>query len=186
VQYVAIGVRCLIGAVFLISSVSKVAGRSAFGAFVGSVRGMRLVSPATARRVAWCVLAGECAVCVLLAVPAPAATRAGFALAAGMLMTFAVAIDRAVRRGVRPSCRCFGPTAVPLGRWQVLRNSVLAGVAVVGAIVGQQVGPVQPGGVLVATCAGLLLGGLVAVLDDLVDLFRPAGAAAMGGGFSRR
>lgn len=180
VPYFAVGVRCLIGAVFLISSVSKIAHRGAFGAFVDSVGGMRLVPSTMARPVAQIVLIGECAVCVLLAFPVPLATRAGFVLAAAMLTAFTGAIARAVRHGVRTPCRCFGPSTTPLGRWQAIRNSVLAAIAATGAIVGHQTGAVEVGGVLVAACAGLLLGGLVAVLDDVVDLFQPAPAASVG------
>lgn len=176
-QYLALGIRCLIGAVFVVSSVSKVAGRGAFGAFAASVRDMRLLPPRLARPVARGVVVTEFAVCALVVVPAAAA--AGLTLAAMLLGVFAAGITLAVRRGVRAPCRCFGVSATPLGPRQIARNLVLAAVAVLGAVCGAlpTAGAVRWGGAAVAVSGGLLLGGLVAVLDDIFELYRPVPVA---------
>jgi hypothetical protein len=62
----------------------------------------------------------------------------------------------------------------PLGPWQIVRNLLLAGAAVLAGAASFGSGKVEPGGVVVAVFAGLVLGGLVAVFDDVVELFRGA------------
>ncbi|MCD9194405.1 MauE/DoxX family redox-associated membrane protein [Streptomyces albireticuli] len=179
--YLALGIRCLIGAVFLASAVSKVGGRGAFGRFVSSVRDLRLVPPRSAAPVALCVVAAEAAVCLLLAAPGPGAVAvAGFAVAGVLLGGFAAAVTLSVRRGVRTPCRCFGASTRPLGLRHVVRNLALTAAASAGAaavLVSGAVRPDAPGGVVVAVTGGLLLGGLVVTLDDILDLFRPVGPA---------
>jgi hypothetical protein len=176
VHYLPLGVRCLIGTVFAVAAVSKVAGRSAFDQFAGSVRGWPLPAAVPVRLVAALVVAAEFAVCVLLG---SGATAAGYALALVLLAGFSTAVAWALIRGVRAPCRCFGASAAPLGARHLVRNAVLAAVAAAGlvtsvtGVAGTAPTGRQPGGVAVAIAAGLLLGGLVAVLDDIVELFRP-------------
>ncbi|WP_203918699.1 MauE/DoxX family redox-associated membrane protein [Rugosimonospora africana] len=164
------GIRCLIGTVFIVSSISKVAGRSAFGQFVASVRGLRPPTALPVVPTAVVVVAAEFAVCALLCANL---VVVGYALAVALLVGFSVAIAGALARGVRASCRCFGSSGALLGRHHIARNAGLALVAACGLVVGHPAGGVQPGGVVLAVLAGLILGGLVAVLDDIVDLFRP-------------
>jgi uncharacterized membrane protein YphA (DoxX/SURF4 family) len=172
-QYLDIVVRCLIGTTFLVSGLSKLTGPDAFGAFVASVG--ELGPPVRfARPTALIVVAAELVVCVLLAVPHAAATIAGFALTFGLLITFAVAILRAVRRGVRSPCRCFGRSATPLGYQHVIRNVALAAAAVMGAVAAASAaGPPHLGGVALSVVAGVTAGGVCTALDDIVELFRP-------------
>ncbi|MFJ7496361.1 MauE/DoxX family redox-associated membrane protein [Streptomyces sp. NPDC097727] len=167
--------RCLIGAVFLISFLGKISGPGKFDAFIESVHGMRIVPSRAARPVARVVLAAEGSVCLLLAAPAAVGTLAGFTLSAGLLMSFAVAIALSVRRGVRAPCRCFGASAAPLRLWHAVRNLLLTAGAAGGAVAATGSGQVHVGGAVLAVFGGLLLGGLVTVLDDLFDLFRPGG-----------
>ncbi|MCP3819728.1 hypothetical protein NLX86_16970 [Streptomyces sp. A3M-1-3] len=175
--YLAIGIRCLLGAIFLASSVSKVAGRGSFGAFVTSVHALRITRPERARPVAVGVLLAEFAVPVLLFAPLPApAVPAGLVAAAGLLSVFAAGIVRALQRGTAAPCRCFGTATVPLGIRHVVRNAVLAAAAVVGVLAAFRPGPVHPGGVATAVLAGLALGALVATLDYIAELFRPVRA----------
>jgi hypothetical protein len=175
-QYLAIGMRCLIGVVFLASSVSKVAGRGSFAAFVSSVGDMRLLPLAMVRPVASLVVAAEFAVCVLLAVPLPLTAVTGL-LAAGLLsVIFAVAIAVSARRGVSAACRCFGVSTVALGPLHIVRNLALTVVAAFGAVITPMAsGPVDPAGALVAALAGLLPGAVITMLDDIVGLFQPVG-----------
>ncbi|GAA2230076.1 hypothetical protein GCM10010232_15470 [Streptomyces amakusaensis] len=178
--YLVIGARCLLGAVFLAAVLGKVAGRGSFGAFVASVRALRVLRPGLARPVALGVLSAECAVSVLLLAPLPApAVTAGFLAAAGLLAVFAAGIVRALRRGTAAPCRCFGASAVPLGVRHLVRNAVLAAVAALGVLAALRPGPVgtvgtvDPGGAAAAVLAGLALGALTAALDDIAELFRP-------------
>jgi hypothetical protein len=171
--YLETGIRCLLGTVFLISCCGKLVGRGAPGTFVASVRGMRVLPSVLARPVALAVVVAEAAVCLLVAVPARSAALAGFALATGLLAVFTVGILRARRRGVRAPCRCFGPSRVPLGSRQVVRNTVLAAVAVTGLVAAAERGSGRPAVLVVAALGGALLGGLVALLDDIQELFQP-------------
>ncbi|OLF14208.1 hypothetical protein BLA60_03445 [Actinophytocola xinjiangensis] len=177
-QYWTIGVHSAVGVIFLVSSVSKVRNRAAFDSFVDSVRTMRLLGPAWSLPVAVAVVATEFLIWVLLAIPARLVSAAGLVLAAGLLLVLAGAIAVAVRRGVRAPCRCFGGSVSPLGPWQAVRNVVLASAALGAAMTGLTPGPTQPAGVAVAVVAGVVLGYLVAVSDDLIELFAGVDAPA--------
>jgi hypothetical protein len=174
VQYWEIGVRCMIGIIFLVSSVSKARSRAEFESFVESVRRMRLLPSDRVRLVAAGVLVAEFIAWMLLVLPVRIATVAGFSVAAGLLLVFTAAIAMTVRRGVRTSCRCLGASVTPLGPWQIVRNLLLAGAAVLAGAASFGSGQVEPGGMVVAVFAGLVLGGLVAVFDAVVELFRGA------------
>ncbi|NXY96427.1 methylamine utilization protein MauE [Streptomyces sp. BR123] len=178
-EYLVAGARGLLGLVFLVSVVGKVAGRHAFTAFAESVRSFGMLPPGLVRPAARTVTAGEAAVCVLMTVPARGATAAGFALAAVLLAAFTAAIAAAVRRGATAPCRCFGPSTTPLGTPHLVRNLALCAVAVSGA--GALAVPVaagaRPGGAVVAGAAGLIAGIVVTQLDHLMALFRPLPAA---------
>ncbi|WP_370417583.1 MauE/DoxX family redox-associated membrane protein [Streptomyces sp. QH1-20] len=180
--YVALGIRALLGAVFLASSIGKVTGRGAFGRFVSSVGDMRVVPRHRARAVARTVVCAEFVVWPALMAPVPAVAVAGFAVAAGLLVAFAAGIALSTRRGARTPCRCFGVSASPLGPRHIVRNLVLTALAVIGAAAtlldSGAAGPAGPGGAVVAVSGGLLLGALVAVLDDVLDLFRPVDRAS--------
>jgi len=172
-HYLAIGAHCLIGAVFLVSSVGKVAGRS-FNAFVSSVRDMRLLPAPLVTPVATLVVAAEFAVCALLVLPFRTAAVTAFLVAAVLLVAFAIAITLSVRRGTSTACRCFGVSTVPLGPWHVVRNIALTAVAAVGVVTtAAAAGQVEPAGVTVAVLAGLVSGLVITMLDDIVGLFQP-------------
>lgn len=185
-QYLAIGIRCLIGVVFLASFVSKVVGREAFGAFVESVRGMRVLPLGLAAPAAVVVVVAEAAICLFVVVPAQIVNLAGFVVASSLLLAFAVGIVMSLRQGVRASCRCFGVSTTPLGPRHVVRNAGLTAVSGLGmAAVSAGADPVRLGGMGVALGAGLVLGGLVTVLDDIVELFGSTSGQATGLGRSR-
>lgn len=174
-SYVQIGLRCLVGVVFLVAVAGKVYGRTAFGGFAASVRRMVPMPAVAVRPVAVAVVASELAVCVLLATPVRPAAEVGFALAGGLLVVFGAAIALAVRRGTRTPCRCFGASVVPLGHRHVVRNLALAAVSGAGWLTASAPGTAHPGGFLVAAVTGLVLGTLVAMSDDIVSLFQPVG-----------
>ncbi|MEV6522568.1 MauE/DoxX family redox-associated membrane protein [Longispora sp. NPDC051575] len=176
-QYLALAARCLLGLVFLASVSTKVTGPAAYGAFVRSVRRMRLFPPALVAPVAAVVVVAEAAIVVLVAVPTVATALAGFAVAAGLLLAFAGGIALTVRRGTSTTCRCFGASTVPLGPAHVVRNLLLVAVAVVGGAAVLSGGSLRLGESLVAAVAGLVVGGLVTVMDDIRGLFRPTPAS---------
>ncbi|MDJ0461232.1 hypothetical protein QMK30_06150 [Streptomyces sp. H27-C3] len=165
--------RFLIGTVFLIAFVSKVSSRRSFAAFAGSVVELSPFPAAASRFLAFAVAAGEFLVCLLLLMPAPRAAGLGFAWAAVLLLVFAVAVGCAVARGTRSACRCFGASTAPLGVRHIVRNLVLAVLAAGGTAVAQTTGAGHPAGLVIAALGGLLIGGLLAALDSIVDLFRP-------------
>ncbi|WP_431040761.1 MauE/DoxX family redox-associated membrane protein [Streptomyces sp. P1-3] len=177
-SYLAIGIRCLIGAVFLAAFLSKARGLPAFRAFVASIHGMRVLPPRLVTPAAVLVTAGEAAVCALVAAPfGGVAAAAGCATATAMLITFTAAITLAVRRGVRQPCRCFGASSTPLGASHLARNTALTFLAGAGTLMTTAAtpatGPVHVGGGTMAAAAGLLLGLLITVLDDVIALFTP-------------
>ncbi|WUS05410.1 hypothetical protein OG322_40400 [Streptomyces sp. NBC_01260] len=94
-----------------------------------------------------------------------------------LLTVFTAGIALLLRRGVRAPCQCFGESAVPIGLRHVVRNVLLAVLAGVGLSTAFAAGPPQVGGAVVATLAGLLLGGLTVSLDDLVELFQPVNSS---------
>ncbi|GAA1989818.1 hypothetical protein GCM10009799_14500 [Nocardiopsis rhodophaea] len=175
--YVAIGACCLIGVVFFVSSLSKVRGPRRFGDFVLSVRRVPVVPPRLAPVVAQSVLAVEFTVWILLVVPTPLTAAIGCALAAVLLVVFVVGIASVLRQGTAVPCRCFGTTTVPLGLPHLIRNIILSTIATAGAV--SVLATPIPGewaqhpGAFAAAIVGVLLGGLVVVLDDVLDLFLP-------------
>ncbi|WP_328653155.1 hypothetical protein OG598_04535 [Micromonospora sp. NBC_00330] len=174
-QYLATGIRCLMMTVFLGAVVGKVATRASFKLFVTSVREMRLLPETLARPAALLVVATESAVCALLAFPFRAAVSVGFAVATALLAVFTVGVLLVSRRQVRVSCRCFGASSTPLSARHVFRNALLVALAAVAAVAvaaGWADGPTDPGGSVLAVCAGTLLGLLIVSLDNIVDLFR--------------
>ncbi|SED36361.1 Methylamine utilisation protein MauE [Streptomyces sp. 2224.1] len=172
--YAAIGIRCLIGIIFLTSAISKSVGRQAFPSFVASLRDMRLLPPQTVTAVGGCVVLAEFTSCTLLLMPHRLLPAAGLGLAALLLTVFTAAIAVTVRRGSRTPCRCFGASTTPLGPRHLIRNTVLAALAVLGALWTVGAGyPTALSRSVVPAGLGLLLGGLVTVLDDLVALFHP-------------
>jgi hypothetical protein len=157
--------RSVLALVFVVAAVGKLRDRAAF---VASVRELRV---APAAPVAAAVVAAELLVVLLLVPGRPAATAAGLALAAGLLLAFTAAVVSALRRGLAAGCRCFGAsTASPYGRRHVARNLALAVVAVAGAAAAPAdpavTGPVVLAAVPLAALAALV----VTRLDDLVAL----------------
>ena len=171
---VALACRALLVVVFVVSAVSKLRGRDAFPAFVRSVRRMKVVPPKLVRPVAVVVVTAEVAAAVLLAVPLRPTGMAGFVITAGLLLSFTAGIGYAIRHGSNEPCRCFGRSEVPLGPRHVIRNSFLIVVSLVGAGAILFGGDVGTGQLVIAAGAGLIVGGLVVVLDDLIYLFQPS------------
>ncbi|MET8911333.1 MauE/DoxX family redox-associated membrane protein [Micromonospora sp. NPDC004551] len=164
--------RLLLALVFLTAVIGKLRTRAGFAGFVTSV-----VQFGVPRRwagpVARLAVAAEAAVVLLLALPGT--VPAGLLLAAGLLGVLTAAIARALRRGARPACRCFGAGDAPIGARHVARNLALVAAALLGLLAGTVGGPAPgPGGLLLAAGLALPLAALVVRLDDLVALFAPS------------
>ncbi|MEV5552149.1 MauE/DoxX family redox-associated membrane protein [Nonomuraea wenchangensis] len=174
-DHLALTARCALGLVFLVAVIGKVRGRAAYEAFRRSVPELvPLPRGAASAVLPALVVAAECAVVVLLAVERTAA--AGLALAAAVLLAFTAGIGRALRAGVRASCRCFGMTPSPLGRLHLVRNLALAALAVAGAaaVLAGAPGQPHPAGVALAVAGGALLALPAVFADDLAALFSSA------------
>jgi hypothetical protein len=174
VRFIEVACRLLLAVVFAAALVGKVTGREAFAAFVRSVRDMRVVPPRLARPAALASVATEALITVLLLVPVRWAGVVGFVLAAGLLAAFTAAIASSLRQGNRAPCRCFGVSATPLGPRHIVRNGALVATALLGLAIALTGGSVDVGAGVVAGVAGAFLGLVVAGLDDIVGLLRPA------------
>lgn len=164
-HYVTLAVRVLFGVVFLVSGGTKVREPREFSR---SVRGLGLVAPAWAGRVALTVTVLELAVPVLLAVPAT--VPVGLGLAGVLLLGFTAAIAVALRRGTTAPCRCFGASQLPLGRRQLARNVLLLAV-LAAAAPGAGATSADLRGAAIAVPAGLVCAVLVVFFDELAELF---------------
>ncbi|KZM72457.1 MauE/DoxX family redox-associated membrane protein [Nocardia terpenica] len=167
--WLEIGARAALVTVFAVAAVSKlgVAARIRFRAAVTEL--VPRLRGRAARPVAVLVSGAEWLIVVALVLPVPIA---GFALALGALTGFTLAIAAAVRRGSDAGCQCFGRTARPVSAVQIVRNLLLAAIAVLGLASGSR--PGEPGASLIAAAAGILLGATLIVADDLADLLHPA------------
>lgn len=120
--------RLALGAVFVLSGVSKLADSSGtrdavreFGAPAALVRPIAFLLPI-----------GELTVVGLVLFPATAV--AGALLALALLAAFSVAIAVNLRKGRRPNCHCFGQIgSEPIGARTLGRNAGIASIAVLVA-----------------------------------------------------
>ncbi|MHB9863460.1 MauE/DoxX family redox-associated membrane protein [Streptomyces sp. YIM S03343] len=167
-----IAARSLIGTVFLISSLSKARSREAYRDFADSLARIRAVPAAAEGLAARAVVAAEFAVWVLLAVPTARAWRLGQFLALWLLAAFTVAIARTMRRRSPVACGCFGASAAPVGFRHIARNALLAAVAL-SCLLAPVSGSASVGEAAVAALAGLAMGLVTTVLDEIFALFRP-------------
>ncbi|MEU8251407.1 MauE/DoxX family redox-associated membrane protein [Nonomuraea sp. NPDC048916] len=175
-EYVALACRCLIGAVFLISAVSKVRDRSSREAFARTLSA--LVPAVGSVRLGYLVVAVELLIAIAVALPVTAVW--GLGAAAGALMAFSAALWLALRRSVTVSCGCFGWSDTPVSRVHLVRNAVLVASALAGATTHVVAGDTTllPGGVVVAVGAALVVFIGVVFTDDLASLFAPASPPA--------
>ncbi|MCX4400010.1 hypothetical protein OG887_44160 (plasmid) [Streptomyces sp. NBC_00053] len=167
-----IAARSLIGTVFLISSLSKARSRGAYRDFANSLAQMRLVPLALEGLAARVVVIAEFAVWVLLAVPTAQTAWMGQFLAVGLLAAFAVGISQTMGQRSPVTCRCFGVSSTPVGGWHIVRNALLASVALSCLLVPAS-SSVSLGKAMVAALVGLVMGLLTTVLDEIFALFQP-------------
>lgn len=169
--YLSLGSAILLCGVLGAAGLSKLRGRAAVDAFADTLTELAGVPRRWASVGTFLVAGAELGTAVLLLVP-HSLRLLGFASAALLLVAFTGAIARALGRGRRTPCRCFGSAATPINASHVVRNVVLFAVAVTGfgatLSVRVDVGLV---GLLLAGIVGAVCALLVVRWDDLADLF---------------
>jgi hypothetical protein len=165
-QYVAIACRCLLGFVFLWSLVGKARSRRAYQQFVASTRELTGTTQGAAGVLAPAAAAAELLIVVLLTVPG--LPIAGYAVALTLLAAYTGTLALALRRGVRPPCRCLGSRADPIRPALLARNAGLLLTGAIGLIAAADNSPgVKPIPVAVSVLAAAVLAALVVFFEDL-------------------
>lgn len=174
--YVDIGCRFALGLVFVVSAWSKLKSPAEFAAFTRSVRRLGVLPDGALARVAAIgIAAAEVVVPVLVAIPWGVSVVAGYVAAVFMLSAFTVGIALSLRRGDRTPCGCFGRSPVPLGGRHVVRNLLLVAIALGGlAATVTGTGADDLGIATVAAVAGLVVGALLTVAEDITELVSPS------------
>lgn len=126
---VVVVARLLLASVLAVAAVGKLRRP---GAFRGAVVDFGVPARA-APLVAWALIGGEAAAAAMLV--ADGTARAGAVVALGLVAAFSTSIGLNLRRGRRPECQCFGQFhSSPIGMPALVRNAILASLAVVVAI----------------------------------------------------
>jgi hypothetical protein len=156
-----LGARALLATIFVAAVYAKLRSSAARGRFVTTVEQLTKLPRPRAHGIAYAVLTCE-ALTIALLVLFP---RAGFALAAALLVTFIAVAVRAVRIGVFTDCECFGRAGEVMGYPVIARNMLLLAAATPGLVLG-------PGttGPLLAGLVGAVIGvAFVRFYDALVS-----------------
>lgn len=162
------------GVLVLVFAASAIGKLGDFGGFAAAIRGLRLVPGAWPRPVARSVVAAEAAAAGLLLLP-PGAAVAGYTLVILLCVLFAVVIESSVRRDIRVACPCFGASADLLNRRHLVRNGLLAAVAVIG-LAGVGTAPAGFVDVLVAAVTAVFVAAVVIRFDDVAEILVPRAA----------
>jgi hypothetical protein len=170
---IVLAARVLIGLVFAVAAVGKLAGRVRLTEFADSL------APLGRSPVGWLPVAAGTAVAelaVAVLVGFPATGRLGLGLATAVMLVFCAAIARSMRLGRRVTCRCFGRSGAVLGRAHLVRNALLAAWAAAALAV-----PPGPALGLDAGAAAVLVGTFAALVainwDSLAGLVGKADTA---------
>lgn len=121
--------RIAIAAIFAWSALGKL--RDLRG-FRDAITAFRLLPRDWSAPLAWVFVGGEVAVVLLMLSGVPALLGLGFALAAGLLALFAIALISAMRRALAVSCNCFGGSEQPISWYDVVRNALLIACSLLG------------------------------------------------------
>ena len=124
-QWVGVAASLVVGVVFVVAGASKLAAGDAWTANASDLGAPRWTIPL----VPWIELIVGAALAVQLAVPLPAVA------AIALLVVFSALIVGRLRAGDRPACACFGQwSASPIGAHHLIRNGVLAALALVAGV----------------------------------------------------
>jgi hypothetical protein len=157
--------RAVLGFVFAAAVVGKLRDRADFAQSLSSLGIRRASAP-----VAAAVIAAEALCAGLLLFTATADW--GYGLAVLLLAAFSAGIVSAMRAKRAVACNCFGSGGKPLGPAHLVRNGLLALVAVAGLLASQL--PVTWPSLLIALGAGAFVSLLFIRWDDLTYLFGAA------------
>jgi uncharacterized membrane protein YphA (DoxX/SURF4 family)/thiol-disulfide isomerase/thioredoxin len=162
--------RIVLVGVFALAGAAKLADRAGTRRALGD---FGVPDPLTTP---FAVLLPLCEVATAMALAFGASARAGAAAALVLLVVFSAAIAANLARGERPDCRCFGQVhSTPIGSHTLLRNGVLAGVAVAVVAWGPGSGPGRIVGWLgdrsAAEAVGLAAGAVLFLLVALEGWF---------------
>jgi hypothetical protein len=171
VGYLSLALRVGLAFVFVAALIGKLSGRGAVIAFKGMLADIdvppRLIGPAGIG-----ILAAEFTVVALI--PWERTGLVGSLIAVVLLALFSGTLARAVRRGSRARCRCFGSRSRRLGGIHIVRNVLLVIVAMVGAMATSLAGgqALHPIGVILSVALAAP-GALIIVLwEDLAVVLR--------------
>lgn len=167
-SYLSISIMALQATVFAASSLGKARATGDFVLVVYTITRGR-----AAKQLAVAVILLELLVVVLCVLPILGSDRAAapaFLLAATLLVAFVLVMHRRPRS----PCRCFGRHSAVFSRRHVIRNLLLAILAVVGLVAYEPVGVLKSGGVVGAILFGVGIGSLVILMDKLMEIFGPA------------
>lgn len=133
---VALGGRALLVAVFLVAAIGKLVDRAGARRALSDFR----VPRSLVRPIGWLLPLAELSVATLLFVQ-PLSRAAAFA-AVGLLALFMAGVAAAMARGEAPDCNCFGQIgSAPAGKGTLIRNAVIAAVAIFVGVYGPGVDP---------------------------------------------
>ncbi|MEU6724216.1 MauE/DoxX family redox-associated membrane protein [Nonomuraea wenchangensis] len=124
------GIRAFLATVFAWAALSKLrsrAGRRQFREYL--VYLLRVTGPQAARLAAPLV---SVELCIPLLLALDATATAGLVVACALNVALLGAVLFAVRTSRTKPCRCFGDTSASMGMWQVLRNSALLLLSLLG------------------------------------------------------
>lgn len=178
--YVALFGRFTLGLVFALSGLTKATNLAGFAA---SVTEFRLLPARAVRPVALGIVAAE--LCTAGALLAGVGTGIALAAAVVLLTVFTGVLTRALRRGQRVACHCFGELSARSTSWSAVgRNVLLIALGVVALATAASGGPLPPAANTAAI--GLLSLGALAVLALLGEMSVLVGgpsdrAGALGG-----
>ncbi|MBG0829602.1 hypothetical protein HS041_17690 [Planomonospora sp. ID67723] len=176
-HYLELSCRALLALVFTVSVAGKARNTASWRSFTRSLTDLGITArwappAAVAVTAAEALTAASLIAASLIAaslVAAPSA-QAGYALAAGMVLTFTAVIWRTVRREVTVRCACFGPSGAPMSRRHLLRNGLLLAVTAGGWALARPGGTYEIAGVAIALSAAFAAGTLIVRFDDLAAL----------------
>lgn len=90
-----------------------------------------------------------------------------------LLVVFSATLLRVLQRGVRTSCNCFGRSARPVTKYDVLRNAILIGASILGLWAqGVATGQIVGLAALQAGLMGAVFSTVVAHLGDILQVLR--------------
>ncbi|MFC3979327.1 MauE/DoxX family redox-associated membrane protein [Streptosporangium jomthongense] len=171
-MYVSLTCAVSLAAVFGHAGLGKARDRKGFEK---SIRDLDWFPPGVVPTVARSVAAMELLVVLAFAaspVAGPKAAVVGFSGALTLLIGFTGVIVLALKRGVRARCNCFGTAGAEYSLRHVVRNSLLAGMAVTGVLTVGADHRAHISGMTLAILTGLIIAGLTVAMDDLLGLFR--------------